>query len=66
MPDENPASRFPDDRGRFGDYGGKFIPETLMAAVAELEQAYLSAKEDDDFQSRCGVGAGLPERQRGR
>lgn len=53
MPDENAASRrFPDDRGRFGDYGGKFIPETLMAAVSELEQAYLSAKEDDEFQNR--------------
>jgi len=53
MTDENAASRrFPDDRGRFGDFGGKFIPETLMAAVSELEQAYLSAKEDDDFQNR--------------
>jgi len=53
MPDENEASlRFPDDRGRFGDFGGKFIPETLMAAVAELEQAYQEAKEDDGFQER--------------
>ena len=41
MTDQNEASlRFPDDRGRFGDFGGKFIPETLMAAVAELDEAY--------------------------
>ncbi len=52
MADENADRRFPDDRGRFGDFGGKFIPETLMAAVTELEQAYLSAKEGDEFQDR--------------
>ena len=46
-----PTAVFPDDRGRFGDFGGKFIPETLMAAVAELEQAYNSVKYDEDFQS---------------
>ena len=44
----------PDDRGRFGDFGGKYIPETLMAAVAELEEAYLNAKVDVDFQDRLG------------
>lgn len=42
----------PDDKGRFGDFGGKFVPETLMAALTELEDAYLSAKEDDEFQDR--------------
>ncbi len=42
----------PDERGRFGSYGGKFIPETLMAAAAELEQAYNSVKDSEDFQSR--------------
>lgn len=47
-----PAAVFPDDRGRFGDFGGKFIPETLMAAVAELEEAYNSVKHDEDFQAR--------------
>ena len=45
-----PAPVFPDDRGRFGDFGGKFIPETLMAAVAELEDAYNRVKVDEDFQ----------------
>ena len=44
----------PDDRGRFGDFGGKFIPETLMAAVAELETAYYAVKQDAGFQDRLG------------
>ena len=53
MVDINQANRlFPDARGRFGDFGGKFIPETLMAAVSELESAYTEAKENDDFQTR--------------
>jgi len=52
MADENAVSRFPDDRGRFGDFGGKFIPETLMAAVSELDDAYQAAKADPDFQER--------------
>ena len=43
---------FPDERGRFGDFGGKFIPETLMAAVAELEEAYNTVKADENFQAR--------------
>lgn len=40
----------PDDRGRFGDYGGKFVPETLMAALSELEDAYHQVKSDPGFQ----------------
>ena len=30
----------PDERGHFGEYGGRFVPETLVAALEELEQAY--------------------------
>jgi tryptophan synthase beta chain len=37
--------------GRFGAYGGRYVPETLMAALEELEQAYALAKEDPAFQS---------------
>jgi tryptophan synthase beta chain len=40
----------PDDRGRFGDYGGKFVPETVMAALAELEEAYRQARVSPEFQ----------------
>ena len=37
--------------GRFGPYGGRYVPETLMAALQELESAYERAKTDPDFQS---------------
>ncbi len=40
----------PDKRGRFGIYGGKYVPETLMPLLAELEQAYKEAKRDRAFQ----------------
>src|SRR5277367_1116820 len=37
--------------GRFGAYGGRYVPETLMAALEELEHAYAEAKEDSTFQA---------------
>ena len=37
--------------GRFGPYGGRYVPETLMAALEELEAAYESAKQDQEFQN---------------
>ncbi|HEX5159682.1 MAG TPA: tryptophan synthase subunit beta [Ktedonobacterales bacterium] len=40
---------YPDARGRYGDFGGRFVPESLMAALSELEQAYDAARADDDF-----------------
>ena len=39
----------PDDTGRFGPYGGKFVPETLMRALTELEEEYRAAKQDQSF-----------------
>ncbi|MDE1872293.1 MAG: tryptophan synthase subunit beta [Thaumarchaeota archaeon] len=36
--------------GKFGEFGGRFIPETLVPAVEELEQAYLKFKDDKDFK----------------
>ena len=50
---ENQTS-LPDERGRFGDFGGKFVPEPLMAALEELETAYREVKEDQQFQDRLG------------
>ena len=41
----------PDSRGFFGQYGGQFVPETLMTAVIELDKAYREAKEDPAFQA---------------
>jgi tryptophan synthase beta chain len=40
----------PDARGRFGDFGGRFVAETLMPAILEVEQAYNAAKADPAFQ----------------
>ena len=42
----------PDARGRFGDYGGLYVPETLMPLVLELGRAYAEAKADPEFQAR--------------
>jgi tryptophan synthase beta chain len=36
---------------KFGDYGGAFVPETLVPALAELQSAYLFARDDPEFQS---------------
>ena len=44
-------SKLPDDRGYFGEYGGRFVPETLMGALAELEKAYAQSKEDSAFKT---------------
>lgn len=41
----------PDEDGRFGPFGGKFVPETLMPALDELEEAYLNARNDKDFMA---------------
>ena len=38
-----------DERGYFGDYGGQFVPETLMPVLDELTEAYKKAKDDKDF-----------------
>jgi tryptophan synthase beta chain len=40
----------PDRRGYFGIYGGRFVPETLMPALRELEEAFLHSKKDKEFQ----------------
>jgi tryptophan synthase beta chain len=41
----------PDQRGHFGPFGGRYVPEVLMAPVEELETAYFAAREDPAFQS---------------
>lgn len=42
--------RLPDERGYFGSYGGRFVPETLMAPLQELEQAFREATRDKSFR----------------
>ncbi len=41
----------PDEGGHWGPYGGRFVPETLVAPLEELTAAYLTAREDEDFQT---------------
>jgi tryptophan synthase beta subunit len=48
----------PDERGYFGDYGGRFVPETLMPALEELKLAYDGLK--DDAGLLAGVRAVMP------
>ena len=61
-----PLTAVPDARGRFGQFGGKYAPETLMPAVEELEAAYAEARRDPKFQdlldrlSRDYVGRPTP------
>ncbi len=56
--------RVPDDRGRFGVYGGKFVPEILIPALEELEAAYQKARQDaafaDEFNYYLREYAGRP------
>ena len=47
------SRRDPDARGYFGEFGGRFVPETLVEPVEQLERAYFAAREDEQF------GAGL-------
>jgi tryptophan synthase beta chain len=46
------VSTLPDARGRFGDFGGRFVPETVMGALDELEQAWTAAWADAEFHAR--------------
>ena len=45
----------PDAQGRFGRFGGRFVPETLMAPLIELERAWAAAARDRRFQRRLGA-----------
>jgi tryptophan synthase beta chain len=49
---EQKAQESPDSRGRYGPYGGRYVPETLMAPLEELERAYTQAKNDRVFQAQ--------------
>jgi len=55
---------YPDSRGYYGDYGGKFVPETLMPALDELEKAYTATMADaafkDEFSRLCRDYIGRP------
>ncbi|GAB5602722.1 tryptophan synthase subunit beta [Thermus sp. FJN-A] len=44
-----PDFPLPDERGRFGPYGGRYVPETLIPALEDVEAAYKEARKDPDF-----------------
>ena len=46
---DNDYINLPNDEGFFGEYGGKFVPETLMHALKELETMYAQLKENSNF-----------------
>ena len=50
MKDRDFQQQLPDKFGHFGPYGGKFVPEILIPAITELEEAYLQLKDDSTFK----------------
>src|SRR5271168_571602 len=50
-PSSAPSLPSPDPQGHFGPYGGRYVPEVLMAPLEELERAYLAARVDPAFQA---------------
>ena len=42
-------TQYPDERGHFGIHGGRFVSETLMAALEDLEKLYFRMKDDEQF-----------------
>jgi tryptophan synthase beta chain len=47
----SPAQTVPDSHGRYGPYGGRYVPETLVAPLEELERAYTAAQADPAFRA---------------
>ena len=55
--DQRADRRDPDARGYFGEFGGRFVPETLVEPIEELERAYFAARDDAAFLGRAGSAA---------
>ncbi len=53
----NDFGAYPDAQGRFGDYGGLYVPETLMPLVLDLDRAYEAAKADPSYQAEIDAFA---------
>jgi len=45
----------PDSLGHWGAYGGRFVPETLMAPLEELTAAFMAARDDESFQTELNT-----------
>jgi tryptophan synthase beta chain len=48
------GSRDPDARGYYGAFGGRFVPETLVAPIEELTDAYFRVRDEESFRSELG------------
>ena len=54
-PNPSDLTSFPDQHGHFGPYGGRFVPETLMTALLELETSYGEARKDPTFRNELSA-----------
>ena len=50
MPDKNSYSQWPDEKGYFGQFGGRYVAETLMPLIIEVEREYNNIKNDNLFK----------------
>ena len=50
----NDWSAYPDANGRFGEFGGRYVAETLMPLVLDLDRAYRAARDDPEFRAELG------------
>ena len=50
-----PAAAVPDARGRFGTYGGRYVPEVLIPALDELAEAWSTLRTDPGFVAELGT-----------
>lgn len=55
LPEPSPDASLPDGKGRFGEFGGRFVPETLIAALDQLETEYYQSRNDPAFQAELDV-----------
>jgi len=53
---KNDVMGTPDEHGRFGDFGGRFVPEALVPACLELEEAFRDAWSDPSFVAELSTG----------
>ena len=51
MPNKNSYRQLPDEKGYFGKFEGRYVSETLMPLILEVEKEYLKTKADNNFKN---------------